>query len=83
MLFYFNNVKVAHTQYLAALSEYNKLSPMTFVYYSLIQKMREAGFHKLSWGITTEDMGRILNMGLVTSKEEFGSDYSFERRKVW
>lgn len=75
MMFYFNNVKVAHTQYLAALSAYNRLSPMTFVYYSLIQIMREEGFRKLSWGIATEDAGRCLNMGLITSKEEFGSDY--------
>lgn len=75
MMFYFNNVNVAHAQYLAALSEYNKLSPMTFVYYSLIPLMKERGFDKLSWGITTEDCGKILNMGLVTSKEEFGSEY--------
>lgn len=75
MMFYFNNVSVAHTQYLAALGLYNKLSPMTFVYYSMIQLMRDRGFHKLSWGIVTEDTGNVLNMGLITSKEDFGSDY--------
>lgn len=75
MMFYFNNVNVAHTQYLAALGLYNKLSPMTFVYYSMIQLMRDRGFRKLSWGTATEDTGKVLNMGLITSKEEFGSDY--------
>lgn len=75
MMFYFNNVKVAHTQYLAALDTYNTLSPMTFVYYNMIQFMLKKGFYKLSWGIVTEDFGKILNMGLITSKEEFGSKY--------
>lgn len=75
MMFYFNCVRVAHTQYLAALNQYNKLSPMTFVYYSMIQIMRDRGFRRLSWGIVTEDRGKILNMGLVTSKEDFGSEY--------
>lgn len=75
MMFYFHSVKVAHAQYLCADPEYNRLSPMTFTYYSMLEEMREEGFEKVSWGIVTEDMGRILNEGLARNKEDFGSKY--------
>lgn len=75
MMFYFPRMSCAHTQYLAARQEYNKLSPMSFLYYSMIEKMREKGYKKLSWGTATEDLGRVLNIGLLTSKEDFGSSY--------
>lgn len=76
MMFYFERVKCAHTQYLAAKQMYNKLSPMTFLYYSLIVEMKRKGFKTISWGGATEQMGAILNMGLITSKEAFGSSYT-------
>lgn len=75
MMFYFPKVSCAHTQYLAARQAYNKLSPMTFMYYSMLVEMKKKGFSKLSWGIATEDLGKYLNMGLITSKEDFGSSY--------
>lgn len=73
MMFYFNKAKVAHSQYLGARQEYNTLSPMTYMYYCMVQKMKERGFDKLSWGITTEHLGLEVNMGLTKSKEAFGS----------
>ena len=81
MMFYFNQIHVAHTQYLCANPEYNKLSPMTFAYYSMIVEMKKRGYQKVSWGIATEDMGRYLNEGLVTSKECFGSEHSIN--SIW
>ena len=75
MMFYFLNTKVAHTQYLCANPTYNKMSPMTYTYYAMLCEMRKRGFHKVSWGIVTEDMGTYLNDGLVDSKEEFGSQH--------
>lgn len=75
MMFYFHKVGCAHTQYLAARQEYNRLSPMTFMYYSMICEMKRRGFSKLSWGIATEKLGEVLNMGLISSKEAFGSKY--------
>ncbi len=75
MMFYFQDIKVAHTQYLAARQAYGKLSPMTYMYYSMLMVMRERGYHLVSWGTATEDLGKILNMGLITSKEDFGSSY--------
>lgn len=76
MMFYFNRIKVAHTQYLCANPEYNRLSPMTYTYYEMLCEMRRRGFDKVSWGIVTEDMGRYLNEGLVDSKEAFGSKHA-------
>lgn len=75
MMFYFDKVGCAHAQYLASKQEHNKLSPMTFLYYSMITEMKKRGYTKVSWGIATEDMGAVLNMGLITSKEYFGSSY--------
>lgn len=76
MMFYFPKCSCAHTQYLAAKQEYNRLSPMTFMYYSMLDEMKKRGFAKVSWGTATEDLGQILNMGLITSKEDFGSRYT-------
>lgn len=75
MMFYFPKAGCAHTQYLAARQAYNKLSPMTFMYYSMIDEMKKRGYARISWGTATEDLGRYLNMGLITSKEDFGSSY--------
>lgn len=78
-LFLFANQKAAHTQYLCADSDHNKLSPMTFLYYSLIRYCKEKSFKYLSWGTSTEDAGKVLNWGLTASKESFGSSYDVLR----
>lgn len=75
MMFYFREAGCAHTQYLAARQAYNKLSPMTFMYYSMIVEMKNRGYERISWGTATEELGTVLNMGLITSKEDFGSSY--------
>lgn len=64
-----------HTQYLCATEEFNKLSPMTFLYYCILCEMKERDFHYVSWGITTEDNGKYINIGLTKSKEAYGSKY--------
>lgn len=75
MLFHFSN-EVVHTQYLCALSEYNRLSPMSFLYYSILVEMKERGYRIVSWGTTTEEQGKYLNVGLAKSKEAYGSKYA-------
>ena len=76
MVFLFDRVGVAHTQYLAERQDSLMLSPLTYVYYKLICEMQTRGYEKLSWGSATEDMGRFLNQGLITNKESFGSRHS-------
>lgn len=78
-VFFFKNMETAHTQYLCADNSYSRLSPMTFLYYSVIQYCKERGFEKLSWGVSTEKRGSILNWGLTESKEHFGSLHGAHR----
>lgn len=79
MMFYFHNAGTAHTQYLCALPEYNKLSPVTYMYYCMAVEMKKRGFQRLSWGIASEHGGKVLNMGLTKNKESFGSKHSINR----
>lgn len=76
MVFLFQKTKCVHTQYLAADLSYNKLSPMSFVYYSVARWYKELGYEKLSWGIGTEHLGLEINEGLIKNKESFGSTYA-------
>lgn len=75
MMFYFISAKTAHTQYLCARHEYDTLSPMSYMYYCMMDIARKKEFEKISWGITTEHLGLEINMGLTKSKEAFGSTY--------
>lgn len=81
-VFLFENMGVAHTQYLCADNTYSRLSPMTFLYYSVIKHCKDNGFKKLSWGISTEEHGKVLNWGLTESKEHFGSLHGVHRRFI-
>lgn len=76
MMFYFHHAEVAHAQYLCADPEYNRLSPMTYIYYAMLVEMRKRGYKKVSWGIGTDNMGLYLNEGLIKSKEYFGSKHA-------
>lgn len=75
MMFYFDKTKTAHAQYLCANPVYNSMSPATFLYYSMMEEMRKIGYKRISWGIATEDFGRSINIGLINSKEDCGSEY--------
>ncbi len=85
VVFYFPNTKTLHTQYLCADENLAKLSPMSFMYYSMILHAKESGYKKISWGIATEQQGTVLNEGLLSSKEAFGSTYSVNKSfyKEW
>mgnify|MGYP002626810977 CR=1 FL=1 len=76
MIFIFKRTKIAHTQYLSAKSKYLKLGSASFLYYSVIEAIKKQGFEKLSWGVCTENYGKYLNDGLISSKEDYGSMYS-------
>ena len=79
MMFYFRNANVAHTQYLCALPEYDTLSPMSFMYYTMIENAKRKSFDMISFGIATEDEGRYINSGLAASKEAFGAKHSVNK----
>ena len=79
MLFLFPRTNTVHTQYLAAKQEYNKLSPMTFLYYSILREARALNYGCVSWGISTENQGRELNTQLLWNKEAYGSKHALNR----
>ena len=79
VIFYFPKTKTIHTQYLCSKEEFAKLSPMSFMYYSMILEAKRSGFQKISWGISTENLGRVLNQGLLKNKESYGSTYSVNK----
>lgn len=79
MVFEFPDSKCAHTQYLAAKNVEGNLSPMSFIYYSMVDLYRECGYKYLSWGIATEHYGEGINWGLMRNKEEYGSLHIMNR----
>lgn len=76
MVFIFEKSKCVHTHYLAADPEYNKFSPMTYIYYCMINNYMNKGYKYLSWGITTEHLGVDINYNLTNTKEEFGGRHN-------
>ena len=78
MIFLFGK-QVLHTQYLAQDPEYMDLMLMNFMDYKLLELTREKDFSKFSFGISTEERGKVLNKGLALFKEGFGCDYSVNR----
>ena len=55
---------------------------MTFLCAYLIETMRKRGYKRMTFGISTEQRGKVLNRGLTSSKEAFGSRHSVNR-KFW
>lgn len=78
MVFVFER-KVFHTQYLAADPDQLELFPMNYLDWNLIRTAREEGFESFSFGISTEDHGRILNRGLARFKDGFGCTHAINR----
>ena len=79
MIFYFEGCNVAHAQNLSADYRFTEYSPITYLYYRVIEEQRRLGRRALSWGISTENNGKKLNFGLIRNKESYGSKYQVNR----
>lgn len=83
MVFLFDG-RIMHTQYLSSDEQYQKLFPMDFLIYHLIECAVEKQLELFTFGICTENQGRYLNFGLSRFKEGFGTEFclnkSFEKR---
>ncbi len=77
MLFYFDNI--IHTQYLAYDEAYNEFYPMSYLLYHVFDMAKAGGFKGTSFGISTEEQGKKLNVGLAVFKEGFGAKYCNNR----
>ena len=49
------------------------------MYYSMILEAKKMNYKKVSWGVSTENLGRVLNQGLLKNKESYGSTYSINK----
>lgn len=78
MVFNFNN-NAFHTQYLASDASYQNYYPMNFLNYNLIKEAYINKFKFFSFGINTEDKGKVLNTSLAQFKEGFGAIGSINR----
>lgn len=70
---------IAHTQYLATNPDFLNKQPMMYLSYCFLEAMKQEGIEKVSWGISTEQQGKELNLGLIRAKESYGSLYSNNR----
>lgn len=78
MMFDFEH-KVFHAQNLSYDYHMKEYSPITFLYYKVIDFAKKNSFKFVSWGISTENHGKVLNLGLIRNKESYGSDYQLNR----
>jgi hypothetical protein len=62
---------VVHTQYLASSDAGRRLGALDYLILNLIEK-RFADKQYISFGISTEENGNVLNTGLIAQKEGFG-----------
>ena len=79
MVFIFEQVKVMHAQNLSADYRFTEYSPITYLYYQLVKQAKRDGYKYLSWGVSTEKQGEVLNYGLIRNKESFGSKHQLNR----
>lgn len=79
MSFSFRITNTIHIQYSAARRDLGTLSPMSFLYFGLIENAKNQGINNFSWGISTEKKGEVLNLALAETKESYGSKYSVNR----
>lgn len=64
--------RVVHTQYMAASAQGRSLDALSLLLDRLIREVYADRMH-FSFGVSTEQGGRVLNTGLVAQKESFGA----------
>lgn len=62
---------VIHTQYMATNEKAREIGALDLIIYTIIEKYK-SNKSWLDFGISTEDAGRYLNLGLISQKEGFG-----------
>ena len=78
MMFCFDGM-VFHAQNLSYDYHVEDYSPITYLYYKVIEYGKNHGYSYLSWGISTENCGSVINYGLIRNKESYGSKYQINR----
>ena len=73
MLFLFEKTKTIHAQYIAPNPDYEKFQPTIALYIRVMREAALEGYQKISWGISTENGGEVLNESLLRFKESLGA----------
>ena len=73
MLFLFEKTKTIHAQYIAPNPDYEKFQPTIALYVRVMREAALEGYQKISWGISTENGGEVLNESLLRFKESLGA----------
>jgi hypothetical protein len=68
----YENRRVAHAQYISASEEGKRLSALDLVFDHLLSEQYRQ-YDYFDFGISTEDQGKVLNIGLSEQKEGFGA----------
>lgn len=68
----YDNGNVIHTQYMAATDTARNIGALDLVISEIIEKYKGCRAY-LSFGISTENAGKDLNIGLIRQKESFGA----------
>jgi hypothetical protein len=68
----YENTTVAHTQYIAAADDAKREGALECIFDELLER-RYATIRYFDWGISTEQAGQYLNIGLVQNKESYGA----------
>ncbi len=79
-LFYFRQTNVLHTQYLATDTRVRGYAPSAFLYDAVLQTGLDSGAAAISFGTSTFEHGRVLNLGLIRNKEGYGCLPALNRR---
>lgn len=79
MTFSFVQCNVLHTQYIAYDSTIKDYSPAAFLYYKILEQGILDGYSCVSFGISTENHGKYLNQGLISSKEGYNARHDINR----
>jgi len=69
----FDSVRVRHCQYIGSSEIGRDKGALDAIFNSSIREASELGFRFFSFGISTEEEGKVLNEGLYTFKNEFGA----------
>lgn len=68
----YESASVAHAQYIAGSDEAKREGALERIFDELLERQYAAKRY-FDWGISTEQLGRYLNAGLLQNKESYGA----------
>lgn len=79
LTFSFAQCNVLHTQYIASDLTITEYSPAAYLYYAILHQAIHNQYEIVSFGVSTENHGKYLNRGLISSKEGYHALHDINR----